>query len=155
MLTATRPLVRAASRASRGRTYVREFWPAAVLIVLALGLWELLTRVLDVPDFLWPSVSLIAATIRDEAGSLGSLTLPEEDDVEQETETHLTTEWVHRLLALLSPDQRDVLTLRIMGDLSVEQAAEALGKTPWAVKSLQRRGLATLRRLLGEETIAL
>jgi putative hydroxymethylpyrimidine transport system permease protein len=43
-----------------------------VLIAVALGLWELLTRVLDVPHFIWPTVSLIAATIRDDAGDLAS-----------------------------------------------------------------------------------
>lgn len=56
---------------------------------------------------------------------------------------------VRRLLAELSPDQRDVLELRILGDLTVEQAAAVLGKRVGAVKALQRRGLAALRRNLG------
>jgi RNA polymerase sigma factor (sigma-70 family) len=50
------------------------------------------------------------------------------------------------LLDALAPDQRDVLVLRIFGDLTVEQVAEALGKRPGAVKALQRRGLQALRR---------
>jgi RNA polymerase sigma-70 factor (ECF subfamily) len=50
------------------------------------------------------------------------------------------------LLDALSPDQRDVLVLRIFGDLTVEQVAEALGKRPGAVKALQRRGLEALRK---------
>ena len=51
------------------------------------------------------------------------------------------------LLDDLSADQREVLLLRVIGDLTVEQAAEVLGKTAGAVKALQHRGLARLRRL--------
>lgn len=58
------------------------------------------------------------------------------------------TSEVRRLLAGLSPDQRDVLELRILGDLTVEQVAAVLGKRSGAVKALQRRGLAALRRNL-------
>jgi RNA polymerase sigma-70 factor (ECF subfamily) len=50
------------------------------------------------------------------------------------------------LLDGLPSDQRDVLMLRIFGDLTVDQVAAALGKTPGAVKQLQRRGLDNLRR---------
>jgi RNA polymerase sigma-70 factor (ECF subfamily) len=57
---------------------------------------------------------------------------------------------VGRLLARLSADQREVLLLRVVGDLTIEQVAEAVGKRPGAVKALQRRGLAALRRLLEE-----
>lgn len=56
-----------------------------------------------------------------------------------------------RVLALLDtllPDQRDVLVMRILGELTLEQVAEALGKSVGAVKQLQRRGLLTLRRAL-------
>ncbi|QZY28725.1 RNA polymerase sigma factor [Nocardioides coralli] len=55
---------------------------------------------------------------------------------------------VSALLATLAPDQREVLTLRLLGDLTVTQVAELLGKRPGAVKALQRRGLANLRRSL-------
>lgn len=53
---------------------------------------------------------------------------------------------VRSLLDTLAPDQRDVLTLRIFGDLTVEQVATTLGKSVGAVKQLQRRGLEALRR---------
>lgn len=49
------------------------------------------------------------------------------------------------LLSGLTADQRDVLTLRILGDLTVEQVAAVLGKREGAVKALQRRGLAQLK----------
>jgi RNA polymerase sigma-70 factor (ECF subfamily) len=48
----------------------------------------------------------------------------------------------------LVPDQREVLLLRIVGDLTIEQVAEVVGKRPGAVKALQRRGLAAIRRKL-------
>ena len=62
---------------------------------------------------------------------------------------------VRTLLDHLSPDQRDVLLLRVVADLTVEQVAEALGKRPGAVKALQRRGLATLRRELEAQGVPL
>jgi RNA polymerase sigma-70 factor (ECF subfamily) len=61
-----------------------------------------------------------------------------------------STTRVRTALAGLSPDQCDVLTLRILADLTVEQVASVLGKPVGAVKSLQHRGLATLRRNLSE-----
>jgi RNA polymerase sigma-70 factor (ECF subfamily) len=53
------------------------------------------------------------------------------------------------LLDGLPQDQRDVMMLRVFGDLTIDQIAHALGKTPGAVKALQRRGLNNLRRRLG------
>jgi RNA polymerase sigma-70 factor (ECF subfamily) len=58
---------------------------------------------------------------------------------------------VTAVLAQLAPDQREVLTLRVVGDLTVDQAAEVLGKSRGAVKALQRRAVAALRRRLEEE----
>lgn len=60
---------------------------------------------------------------------------------------------LHELLEGLSPDQRSVLLLRIVVDLPLEEVATTLGKTVGAVKALQHRALATLRRHLddGEE----
>ena len=57
---------------------------------------------------------------------------------------------VRALLDLLSEGQRDVLLLRVVGDLTVEQTAQALGRTPGAVKQLQRRGLLVLQEHLAE-----
>lgn len=52
---------------------------------------------------------------------------------------------VLELLAVLGEDQKEVLTLRIIGDLTVEQVAEIMGKSTGAVKQLQRRALDRLR----------
>ncbi len=48
----------------------------------------------------------------------------------------------------LTEDQRAVVMLRVIADLSVADTAEVLGKQPGAVKTLQRRALAALRRSL-------
>ncbi len=53
---------------------------------------------------------------------------------------------VEALLADLTEEQREVLALRILGDLTVEQVARVVGRRPGAVKALQRRGLAVLRK---------
>lgn len=59
-----------------------------------------------------------------------------------------------RLLDRLTPDQREVILLRIVADLSVADTAKVLGKQPGAVKTLQRRALASLRRLLVVPTVS-
>jgi len=72
-------------------------------------------------------------------------------DAEDDAVTRLSDGEVAALLDRLSPDQRDVLLLRIVADLSLEDVATALGKRRGAVKSLQHRALATLRRHLDRE----
>lgn len=67
-------------------------------------------------------------------------------DVEDEALARIEEQRVRRVLARLSGDQQSVLLLRILGDLTVDQIAGVLGKTPGAVKALQRRGLAALKR---------
>ena len=70
MLTAERRTP--APRRERTRRLLRNYGPSAAIVAVGIGLWELLTRALDVPHFIWPTVSLIAAEMRDEAGSLAS-----------------------------------------------------------------------------------
>jgi RNA polymerase sigma-70 factor (ECF subfamily) len=50
------------------------------------------------------------------------------------------------LIDSLSPDQRDVLTLKFVFSFSNGETASILGKTEGAVKSLQHRALATLQK---------
>ncbi|MHA7190117.1 RNA polymerase sigma factor [Arthrobacter sp. MDT2-16] len=52
------------------------------------------------------------------------------------------------MLAQLNAEQRDVLLLRIVAELPIEQVAEILGKSAGSVKQLQRRGLLKLRELV-------
>jgi RNA polymerase sigma-70 factor, ECF subfamily len=67
-------------------------------------------------------------------------------DSEQEALARIGNGAAVALLDLLLPDQRDVLLLRIVCDLSVEQVARVLDKRPGTVRVLQHRGLARLRR---------
>jgi RNA polymerase sigma-70 factor (ECF subfamily) len=55
-------------------------------------------------------------------------------------------------LSVLPPSQRDVIWLRFVVDLSIEDVARVTGQTTAAVKALQRRGIAGLRRHLNGST---
>jgi RNA polymerase sigma-70 factor, ECF subfamily len=77
------------------------------------------------------------------------------DDVPSEVERRLATQRVRALCERLVPAQRDVLLLRVFGDLTVDQVAEVIGRSRGAVKALQRRGYATIARLLAQEGVTL
>lgn len=77
------------------------------------------------------------------------------DNVETTVDRSLATERVRALCERLVPDQRDVLLLRVVGQLTIDEVAEALGKTPGAVKALQRRGFRAVGRLLEREGVPL
>lgn len=53
-------------------------------------------------------------------------------------------EAVRRIVALLPADQAEVILLRVVADLSVDQVAQILGKRPGTVRVLQSRGLKRL-----------
>jgi RNA polymerase sigma factor (sigma-70 family) len=75
-------------------------------------------------------------------------------DVEADALTRIGADAVHRLCGELPADQRSVLLLRILADLTVEQVAAVLGKSVPSVKALQRRGLRALRERLERENAA-
>ncbi|HEX2029396.1 MAG TPA: sigma-70 family RNA polymerase sigma factor [Nitriliruptorales bacterium] len=52
----------------------------------------------------------------------------------------------------LSPDQREVLQLRLVAELSTAEVAELTERTVGAVKALQHRGLANMARILESRT---
>jgi RNA polymerase sigma factor (sigma-70 family) len=76
-------------------------------------------------------------------------------DAEQDALDRLSSQRVQDLCDRLVPDQRDVLLLRLMAGLTIEAIAETLGKSPGAVKALQRRGLANLRKILEHAPVSL
>lgn len=76
-------------------------------------------------------------------------------DAEEDAMHRLSTERVRWLCHQVAPDQRDVLLLRLMAGLTIEAIAEALGKSEGAVKALQRRGLANLRKILLRDPVPL
>jgi RNA polymerase sigma-70 factor (ECF subfamily) len=72
------------------------------------------------------------------------------DDPAHEALARVGAARLHALLDLLTPEQRDVLLLRFVADLSLEEVADAQGRSVGAVKAMQHRALASVRRLLEE-----
>ncbi len=66
----------------------------------------------------------------------------------EETERALAVHQVRSAMHLLTPDQQHVLALRFSQDLSVQETAQVMRKSIEAVKVLQFRALAALRRQL-------
>lgn len=56
------------------------------------------------------------------------------------------------LIAQLTDEQRDVILMRFIEEMSLAEVALALGKSVGSVKALQHRALASLARLLRERT---
>jgi RNA polymerase sigma-70 factor (ECF subfamily) len=85
--------------------------------------------------------------------------LPETDDTiidEQfDLELHLTRVDLQAALSKLTEEQQTVLLLRFEEGFTSAQIAKMMGKTEMAIKALQRRGLASMARVLaGENTQA-
>jgi RNA polymerase sigma factor (sigma-70 family) len=75
----------------------------------------------------------------------GDLTLHAGGDAEDDALVRIGAADVQRMCAELPDDQRSVLLLRVLADLTVDQVAQIMGRSVGAVKALQRRGLRTLR----------
>jgi RNA polymerase sigma-70 factor (ECF subfamily) len=58
---------------------------------------------------------------------------------------------VEAAYAQLTPDQQHVLALRFSQGYSLEETAQHMNKKVNAVKALQFRALAALKRVIGEE----
>jgi RNA polymerase sigma-70 factor (ECF subfamily) len=56
-------------------------------------------------------------------------------------------------IAMLPPPQADVVLLRVLGGLSVDEVAKVLGERPGAVRALQRRALHGLATILARAEI--
>lgn len=59
-----------------------------------------------------------------------------------------------RMLEVLTDDQRDVIGLRIVAGLTLDETAQVVGKPVGAVKALQRRGVAALRREIERQGVS-
>lgn len=79
---------------------------------------------------------------------------PATDDPERQAiDSMMTTEMTEALEAL-TDTQREVLLLRIVADLSLDDVAKILGKRVGAIKALQRRGLSSLRAHLEARSVS-
>lgn len=92
---------------------------------------------------------------REDAAEPGDLERSADDalvvgDVADDALARMGTEDVRELLVELTEDQRAVILLRVVADLPVKETARVLRKRPGAVKTLQRRALARLQRVLDE-----
>jgi RNA polymerase sigma-70 factor (ECF subfamily) len=76
-------------------------------------------------------------------------------DAEADAMRAIAEDRVRGVLDRLTTDQRDVLLLRILCDLSIEQVATVLGKHPGAIKALQSRALATVRKRISTGAVSL
>ena len=74
--------------------------------------------------------------------------LPTHAGPEAPVETKLTQERLQQAISKLTDDQQQVIILRFIEGLSNAETAQVLGKSEGAIKSLQHRGLASLRRIL-------
>ncbi len=77
-----------------------------------------------------------------------AMPLPASDDPVAEAETRIRQQMVRDALLHLTPDQRQVVLLRYVEGWELEEIARALQKPVGAVKALQHRAVARLRRLL-------
>src|SRR5688500_2375432 len=75
-------------------------------------------------------------------------------DVAGDVLRSLGVDWVRDVCDRLVPDQRNVLLLRLLGGMSLEEVAEATGRSVGAVKSLQHRGFRAVARILEREGVS-
>jgi RNA polymerase sigma-70 factor (ECF subfamily) len=76
------------------------------------------------------------------------------DDPEGESVENLSGREAARTIAMrLSPDQAEVVLLRLLGGLDVEAVAAIMGKRPGTVRVLQHRALRRLARELRPEGV--
>ncbi len=68
------------------------------------------------------------------------------DGAEEVALRRLSSLAVANQLAVLTMEQREVVALRMVTDLSLDQVAEIVGRPVSAVKALQRRGLRRLQK---------
>ena len=82
------------------------------------------------------------------------LTVAAVGDVEDEALRRLSTERVRQMCDSLQADQRDVLLLRMAAGMTLEETAAVVGKSVGAVKALQHRAVAALRRSFSWEGVS-
>jgi RNA polymerase sigma-70 factor, ECF subfamily len=78
--------------------------------------------------------------------------LPDASTAEQEAVAHLGGEEAARRIAELLPaEQAEIILLRVVGGLSVDEVARIVGRRPGTVRVLQHRALRRLAAKLGDD----
>ena len=86
-------------------------------------------------------------------GHEGPVELPGRDDPAAEVVTAVAgDEAVRRIVALLPPDQAEIILLRVVAGLPVEEVAEITGRRPGTIRVLQHRALRRLADRLERPT---
>jgi RNA polymerase sigma-70 factor (ECF subfamily) len=116
--------------------------------VEALGGWLFSIAHHDLYDFRRKQARSPGITPLDEALDEAAIAVGADDPEELAIE-RIEGERVLAALRQLSPDQREVLLLRMAAGLTAPEVAAIVGKTTGAVKALRHRGLASLARVLG------
>ena len=70
------------------------------------------------------------------------------DGPDSTVDVQLDHEELNQMLDDLTDEQRQVIRLRFMGEMSVQEVAQKLGRTEGSVKALQHRGIQSLARRL-------
>jgi RNA polymerase sigma-70 factor (ECF subfamily) len=116
----------------------------------ALMSWLLSIARFKVADHLRARYNRPADSLDDENRPEISAGVDTEGLVIQGTQDQLLREAIREL----TPEQEEVVTLRFLMGYEIAQVAAIVGRTEGAVKALQHRALATLRRRLDEEVRA-
>jgi RNA polymerase sigma-70 factor (ECF subfamily) len=83
-----------------------------------------------------------------------ALDIAEPDDPETVAVEQLTAQGAVELLVRTLPaDQAEVVLLRVLGDLEVEQVAEIVGKSKGAVRIAQHRALQRLQQAFADKVV--
>jgi len=82
------------------------------------------------------------------------LTMPDEQSPTKRIVVAEQHEELAQAITSLTDEQRDVVLLRFMEGLSINDVAKAMGKTPGAVKGLQHRALRVLSETMGRPSLA-
>jgi RNA polymerase sigma-70 factor (ECF subfamily) len=77
-----------------------------------------------------------------------SLPIMDDTDIEHEVETKIEMEKVVLATKKLTKAQREVISLRFAGELSIAEAAKTMRKSEGAIKALQHSAILALRKTL-------
>lgn len=77
-----------------------------------------------------------------------SITVVSDESPEMTAETNVEIDKVKKAMELLTQEQKQVLSLRFLGELTSKETAAIMGKSDGAVREMQRAATVKLRELL-------